>query len=119
MSNTHTDNPRRSKKLERLAAEDDRLGRGSASDRAFARNPHRNFRARLATSYEMAALEMMPDAPTAPSGDLFLWVVVRQIAPGFRMRKYAFAPPPVGPRADMDEETVRDLFWGSSDQEGD
>jgi hypothetical protein len=41
---------------------------------------------------------------------MFLWTLVHQIEPGFRMRKYAFAPPPVGPRADIDEETARALF---------
>jgi hypothetical protein len=112
------DKPRRSKKLERLAAEDERLGRGSADDRDFfQRNPAREYRARLATPYEIAAFEMMAEAP-APPGGLSLWTLVRQIEPGFRMRKYAFAPPPVGPRADMDEETVHDLFWGSADEGG-
>ena len=105
------DRPRRSRQLDRMAAEDDRLGRGSAADRAFfQRNPERNFCARLATPYEVAALEMMAEAPAAPAGELFLWTLVRQIAPGFRLRRYAFAPPPIGPRADIDEEMVRDLF---------
>jgi hypothetical protein len=56
----------------------------------------------------VAALEMMPHAPAAPSGEMFLCTLVHQIE--FRMRKYAFAPPPVGPRADIDEETARALF---------
>jgi hypothetical protein len=70
-----------------MAAEDDRLGRGSADDRAFfERNPDRNYRARLATAYEVAWHdEMNPNAPAALPGDLFLWVLVRQIAPGVRM----------------------------------
>jgi hypothetical protein len=66
MSATTTDKPRpviRSKKLDRMAAEDEQLGRGSAGDRLFfERNPDRNYRARLATSYEVAALEMIPEA---------------------------------------------------------
>ena len=101
--------PRR-KKLERLAAEDDRLGRGSADDRAFfENNPSREYRARLATPYEVAAFEMRVEAPTMPGG-LFLLTLVHQIIPGIRMRRYVAAPPPVGPRADMDEATARDLF---------
>ena len=78
--------PRR-KKLERLAAEDDRLGRGSADDRAFfENNPSREYRARLATPYEVAAFEMRVEAPTMPGG-LFLWTLVHQIIPGIRMRR--------------------------------
>ncbi len=108
----------RSKKLDRMMAEDERLGRGSVGDRLFFEdNPDRNYRARLATAYEIAWHEMMCEAPP-PSGELFLWVLVHQIAPGLRMRRYAVAPPPTGPRADMDEETVHDLFWGSPDEEG-
>jgi hypothetical protein len=55
---------------------------------------------------------MIPEAPAAPSGELFLWMLVHQIAPGFRMRRFAFGPPPTGPRANIDEATVHDLFWG-------
>jgi hypothetical protein len=103
-----------------MAAEDERLGRGSAGDRLFfENNPDRNYRARLATSYEVAWFEMMPEAPAAPSsGELFLWVLVHQVAPGMRLRRFVFAPPPTGPRADIDEETVCYLFWGSPDEEG-
>jgi hypothetical protein len=114
----HTiDKPRR-KKLERLAAQDDRLGRGSAADRDFfENNPSREYRARLATPYEVAAFEMRVEAPTMPGG-LFLWTLVHQIIPGIRMRRYVAAPPPVGPRADMmDEATARDLF--AAVEEGD
>jgi hypothetical protein len=100
---------RRSKKLERLAAEDDRLGRGSADDRAFfENNPDREYRARLATPYEVAAFEMRVVAPMP--GGLFLWTLIHQLIPGIRMRRYVAAPPPVGPRADIDEATARDLF---------
>jgi hypothetical protein len=103
------DKPRRSKKLDRLAAEDDRLGRGSADDRAFfERNPDREYRARLATPYEIAAFEMRVVAPMP--GGLFLWTLIHQLIPGIRMRRYVAAPPPVGPRADIDEATARDLF---------
>jgi hypothetical protein len=105
---------RTSRRLNRLVAEDERLGRGSAADRAFfERNPHRNYLARLATPYELAAFEMAGGGPAAPPGELFLWTLVRQLAPGFRVRTYAFAPPPIGPRADIDEETVRELFEDS------
>ena len=49
------DKPRRSKRLDRMEAEDERLGRGIAGDRLFFENiPNRNFRARLATAYEVA-----------------------------------------------------------------
>jgi hypothetical protein len=102
--------PRRSKKLlERLAAEDDRLGRGSADDRAFfENNPDREYRARLATPFEVAAFEMRVEAPMP--GGLFLWTLVHQIIPGIRMRRYVAGGLPVGPRADIDEETARALF---------
>jgi hypothetical protein len=101
--------PRRSKKLDRLAAKDDRLGRGSADDRAFfENNPDREYRARLATAYEVAAFEMRVEAPM-PRG-LFLGTLIHQIIPGVRVRRYVAAPPPVGARADMDEATARDLF---------
>jgi hypothetical protein len=101
--------PRRSKKLDRLAAKDERLGRGSADDRAFFEsNPDREYRARLATPYEVAAFEMRVVAPM-PVG-LFLWTLIHQLIPGIRMRRYVAAPPPPAPRADMDEATARALF---------
>jgi hypothetical protein len=111
--------PRRSKRLDRMMAEDERLDRGSVGDRLFfENNPDRNYRARLATAYEIAWHdEMTPEAPAAPPGELFLWVLVRQIAPGLRKRRFAFAPPPTGPRADIDEETARYLF--AAVEEGD
>jgi hypothetical protein len=101
-----------------MEAEDERLGRGSVGDRLFFEdNPDRNFRARLATAYEVAWHDEMnpPNALAAPSGDLFLWVVVRQIAPGMRMRRFGYGPPP---RADMDEALARDLFMKLSSGEG-
>lgn len=45
-----------------------------------------------------------------PPAGCFLWTLVRQVAEGVRMRLHAYAPPPVGPRSDIDEETVRELF---------
>jgi hypothetical protein len=108
----------RRSQLDLMEAEDERLGRGSVGDRAFfARNPHRSFRARLATPYEVAWHdEMNPNAPAAPSGDLFLWVVVREICPGMRMRRFGYGPPPP---ADMDEAAARELFLQLSNGEGD
>ena len=108
----------RRSQLDLMEAEDERLGRGSVGDRAFfARNPHRSFRARLATPYEVAWHdEMNPNAPAAPSGDLFLWVVVREICPGMRMRRFGYGPPP---RADIDEAAACVLFLQLSDQGGD
>lgn len=103
------DKSRRSKKLERLAAEDERLGRGVADDRAFfADNPAREYRARLATPYEVAAFEMVSEAPALPD-EMFLWTLVHQIIPGIRMRRYVAAPL-TGWRPDLNEETARYLF---------
>jgi hypothetical protein len=101
-----------------MEAEDERLGRGIAGDRAFfENNSNREYRARLATPYEVAWHdEMNPNALAAPPGDLFLWVVVRQLAPGMRMRRFGYGPPPP---ADMGEATARDLFLKLSDGEGD
>jgi hypothetical protein len=98
-------------RLNLMAAED-----GSADDRAFfAANPAREYRARLATPYEAAAFEMLAEAPALPD-EMFLWTLTRQLAPGFRIRRYV-AGPPVGPRADIDEETARALF--AAVEEGD
>jgi hypothetical protein len=109
--------PRRARRLDRMAAKDERLGRGSAADRAFfERNPDRNYGARLATAYEVAALEMMSEPPAAPPGELFLWMLVHQIAPGFRMRLFAFGGAPVGANANIDEEKARDLFVAADSQ---
>ena len=103
-------------RLDRLAAEDDRLGRGSADDRLFfQRNPNREFRARLATPYEVAAFEMIAEAPALP-GELFLWTLVRQVIPGIRMRRYV-ATPLTGWRPDLNEETAAYLF--AAVEEGD
>ena len=115
MSATDTaDKPR----LDLMEAEDERLGRGIAGDRAFFEdNSNREYRARLATPYEVAWHdEMNPNALAAPPGDLFLWVVVRQPAPGMRMRRFGYGPPP---RADIDEAAACDLFLQLSDQGGD
>jgi hypothetical protein len=119
MPNTEAFSPReRRSQLDLMEAEDDRLGRGVAGDRAFFEDhPNREYRARLATPYEVARHdEMNPNALAAPPGDLFLWVVVHQIIPGMRMRRFGYGLPP---RADIDEATARDLFLQFSNGEGD
>jgi len=108
----------RRSQLDLMEAEDQRLGRGVAGDRVFFEDhPNREYRARLATPYEIAWHdEMNPNALAAPPGDLFLWVVVRQPAPGMRMRRFGYGPPPP---ADMDEAAARELFLQLSNGEGD
>jgi hypothetical protein len=67
----------------------------SHSDRVwFAQSPHRSHRLRPAMSDELFALGVPDNAMT-------VWIVVRQIAPGVRVR-FAFTPPSAPP----DAETV-------------
>ena len=86
METSTANRPCWSRRLERMAAEDERRGRGSADDRAFFKRTGRKYRARLATPYEVAAFEMMSSNPAPPSDEMFLWSMVRQIKPGIRQR---------------------------------
>jgi hypothetical protein len=98
-------------RLNRLIAEDERNGVGSVADRSFfEQHPDRSYRMRLATPNEVAVAELNGSPP--PTGGQFVWMAVRQVAPGVRMRLQVNAAPPVGPIADIPEDVVREIFGG-------
>ena len=101
------------RRMKRLLAEDEERGIGSIQDAAFFKeNPHRNFRMRLATPGEVATLELM--ALRTPSDDTVLWSVIKQVAPGMRMRVPVFAPPPLGPITEIPEHLAQHMFNGGA-----
>src|SRR5436309_845154 len=65
--------------LKRLSNQDDRNGKGPEDDRAFFEKfPDRSYRARLATTNEVAILEGLGDLPSIPDS-MFWWAAVWQI----------------------------------------
>jgi hypothetical protein len=79
-------------------------------DRAFfARNPTRQYRARLATQKELAKLTCCNALPPCPSY-MEIWTCVQQIAPGIRFRKYRAAAVPSWLTHDVGETIACRMF---------
>jgi hypothetical protein len=101
-------NSNTSERLEQLLAEDERLGRGSASDREFfACNPDRTYRLRPATRYEIAVLEDLVEAP--PDGST-QWTAVRKLSEGTRVTLPVVASPLPDQHVEIPEAIARQLF---------
>jgi hypothetical protein len=100
------------RRLEALIAEDEARGRGSIDDRAFfIRHPERVYRMRLATPGEIETIAVIDGAPFVPHREeLFAWTIVRQIAPGLRLRVGITAPLPEAPVDDIPEDIARGIF---------
>jgi hypothetical protein len=93
-----------------LMKEDEDRGIGSTADaRYFKEQPHRHHRVRLATSAEISAMDLVNGPPPLSAGD-FRWVVIRQLAPGVRVRLHFVGPLPPGPIADIGEDAARETF---------
>lgn len=96
--------------LSRLMGEDEDRGTGSFADAAyFEAQPQRNYRMRLATRAEIEAMDRV-NGPRPLGKGSFKWVVVRQVAPGMRIRFQIVAPLPPGPIADIPEHVARETF---------
>ena len=90
--------------------EDEERGTGSFADAAyFEAQPQRSYRMRLATPAEIEAMERVNGSRPLGKGS-FKWVVVRQLAPGMRIRVHINAPLPPGPIADIPEHVARETF---------
>jgi hypothetical protein len=112
-SNAAKADRRQKRRLERLIRKDEKRGVGSIQDAAFfEQNPERNFRMRLATSGEIAATEIISNngAPLPLPENALWWTVIKQVAPGLRMRMQVYAPLPPLPLKDIPEEAAREIF---------
>jgi hypothetical protein len=82
----------------------------AALDRAFfARNPTRQYRARLATQKELAKLAACNALPACPP-HMQIWTCIQQIAPGMRFRTYRSASVPPWLTHDVGERIARVMF---------
>jgi hypothetical protein len=83
----------------------------AALDKAFfQRNPHRQYRARLATPEELAKLAACNAMPPMPDPSMQIWTCVKQIVPGFRQRYYRAAAVPPWLIHDVGERIARIMF---------
>jgi hypothetical protein len=88
-----------------MAADD-----SSQLDKAFfARNPTRQYRARLATQKELAKLAACNAMPACPP-HMQIWTCIQQIAPGMRFRTYRAAAVPPWLTHDVGERFARVMF---------
>jgi hypothetical protein len=79
-------------------------------DRAFfARNPTRQYRARLATQKELAKLTCCNALPACPA-HMEIWTCVRQLAPGVRFRTYRAAAVPPWLVHNVPEQIAKMMF---------
>ena len=108
------------RRLQRLIREDEERGVGSIQDSAFfEQNPQRNFRMRLATQGEIAVTELISNngMPLAVPENAMWWVVIKQIAPGVRMRMQVYAALPPGPLNDIPEHVAQKVFTAAAEHE--
>lgn len=118
MMTSHIPNSRKTQRrqqrhLERLIRKDEERGIGSIQDSAFfEQNPQRNFRMRLATPGEIAATEIISNAgaPLSLPADCLWWTVIKQLAPGVRMRRQVYGPLPPGPIDNIPERIAQEIF---------
>ena len=83
----------------------------AALDKAFfQRNPHRQYRARLATPEEVNKLAACNGMPLVPDQRMQIWTVVKQVYPGFRLRHYRAALVPYAIIHNVPEGTARYMF---------
>ena len=88
---------------------EDRVDRITQDDRRFfERFPHRQHRVRLASEVELQQRKLMEGAPLAIPPGFKVFVVVRNVFPGARMR--LFLPAPEGRETDVSEVTARAIF---------
>lgn len=83
--------------MQRLGEEADRAVEGDR--RFFDRHPARTYRVRLMSGAERQQVEIVQGAEITPAPDQAIFVVMKQLAPGVRMKATV-----VGPRASIGEE---------------
>jgi hypothetical protein len=96
--------PRRQRR--KLADQVDRITQGDR--RFFERFPHRQHRVRLASAAELQQHEQLEGAPLGIPPGYRVFVVIRNVFPGARMR--LFLPAPEGRNTDVSEATARAIF---------
>jgi hypothetical protein len=93
-------------KMQKVA---DRVDRVTQADRLFfERFPHRQHRVRLASQAEIAQYELLEGQPAMPPPGCRVFTVVRNIAPGARLRLYTYGLE--GAETDLSEPTARAIF---------
>ena len=85
------------RQMKRLGEEADRAVEGDR--RYFDRWPHRTYRVRLVSTAERKQLELFQGRPIKPGPDQAVFVVMKQLAPGVRMKATI-----VGPSESIGEE---------------
>lgn len=94
------------RQLQKIA---DRVDRVTQADRLFfERRPDRKHRVRLASQAELEQCELMEGLPTAPPPGCRVFTIVRNIAPGARLRLYAYGLE--GAETDLSEATALAIY---------
>jgi len=94
------------RQMQKLA---DRVDRVTQADRRFfERFPHRQHRVRLASQAELGQNEILEGRPIFQPESCRVFTVVRNIAPGVRLRVYVRGIE--GSETDLDEPTARQIF---------
>lgn len=88
---------RQRRQMRRLGEEADRAVEGDR--RYFDRWPHRTYRIRLVSAAERKQVELFQGHPIRPDPDQAVFVVMKQLAPGVRMKATV-----IGPRESIGEE---------------
>jgi hypothetical protein len=110
--NLHSPTPERKftraqrRQIQKLAERVDRVTQADA--RFFERFPHRKHRIRISGQAEIRQNEIMDGKPWATLAGFKFFTLVRNVAPGVRLRLYI--PPPEGCETDVDEVTARTIF---------
>jgi hypothetical protein len=76
----------------------------------FQRNPHRQYRARLATAGELAKLIACNAMPRPMPANMEVWTCVKQVLPGIRQRHYRAAAVPPWLTHDVGEAIACQMF---------
>ena len=93
-------------KMQKVA---DRVERVTQADRLFfERFPHRQHRVRLASQAEIEQYELLEGQPAMPQPGCRVFTVVRNIAPGTRLRLYTYGLE--GAETDLSEPAARTIF---------
>jgi hypothetical protein len=97
-------------RMQKLA---DRVDRMTQADRLFfERHPDRQHRLRLASRAEIGQQELLKGAVLWVPPDCRLFAIVRNVAPGIRLR--LFTAGLEGSETDLDETTARTIFEASA-----
>ncbi|MGH9614296.1 MAG: hypothetical protein ACRD4P_14580 [Bryobacteraceae bacterium] len=100
----------RRREMQKLANLVDRVTQ--TDRRFFERFPHRKHRVRLASQAEIAQHELLDDKPIFLPEVCRIFTVVRNIAPGARLRMYVRGLE--GSETDLDEATALAIFEASA-----